>query len=83
MSAIEVTTQTTINHRELGAEVWEWDAGQQAAFLRGFAETFQAAGGAGIMQIHYIADELRKSPEAINSALWLNELFAVYLPGES
>jgi hypothetical protein len=83
MSAFNVSHEVTINHRELGADVWEWDAGKQAEFLVGFAETFAAAGGVGIMQIHYIAEELRKDPAALNTVTWLSELLAAYLAEES
>lgn len=83
MSAIEVMTEIKINHAELGAEVWEWDAAHQAAFLVGFAETFKAASGGGIMQIHYITEDLRKNPAGINAVRWLNELLTTYLAEES
>lgn len=79
MAAVNVTHKVTINHRELGRELWEWDAEQQAEFLAGFAEAFKESSGVGIMQIHYIADELRKAPESLNAVRWLNELLTTYL----
>lgn len=79
MSAIEVTTQTTINHRELGADVWEWDADQQAAFLVGFAKSFSTDAGHGLFQIHYISEELRKEHGDLSAVRWLVERLSEYL----
>jgi hypothetical protein len=79
MSAIEVTATTKINHAELGAEVWEWDADQQAAFLAAFATAFSKESGVGIMQIHYIAEELRKNRYNLEAVRWLAERLSEYL----
>ncbi len=83
MSAIEVTTETTINHRELGSDVWEWDSHEQSAFLAGFAKAFRDNVGSGLFQIHYIANELRKTPADLAAVRWLNDNLTDYLKDES
>jgi hypothetical protein len=77
--AFNVTNEVTINHRELGAEVWEWDADQQAAFLVGFAKSFSTDAGRGLFQLHYIAAELDKEPGDIAAVRWLNDRLTEYL----
>jgi len=79
MNAIEVTTSTKINHAELGAEVWEWDADQQAKFLVGFATSFSTDAGHGLFQLHYIAEELSKDERDIAAVRWLNDRLTEYL----
>jgi hypothetical protein len=64
MSAFNITNEVTINHRELGRQVWEWSDEDQAKFLTGFAEVFKAETGVGLLQIHFIAEHLRKTPDA-------------------
>lgn len=83
MSAFNVSHEVIINHAELGAEVWEWDAGDQATFLVGFAETFRANAGHGIFQIHYIADELRTKDGDLEAVRWLNDRLTEYLKEEA
>jgi len=79
MGAIEITSTVNINHADLGTEVWEWDAGQQAAFLVNFAKAFRAEAGQGLFQIHYIAEELSKTPADLDAARWLAERLSEYL----
>ncbi|MGY2747252.1 hypothetical protein [Arthrobacter sp. UYCu723] len=79
MSAIHVENSVTINHKKLGAEVWEWDADQQADFLAGFAKAFRGAEGTGIFQISYIADELHREPSNLEAVRWLNDRLTEYL----
>jgi hypothetical protein len=83
MGAIEITSTVKIDHAELGAEVWEWDSEQQAAFLASLAKTFSANGGKSHFQVHYIVDELRKTPADINAVRWLNDLLTDYLKEEA
>lgn len=83
MSAIHVANQVTINHPKLGAEVWEWDADQQAAFLVGMANAFRADSAQGIFQIHYIGEELRREPSNIEAVRWLNDRLTDYLKEEA
>jgi hypothetical protein len=83
VSAFHISNEVTINHRELGAEVWEWDAGEQATFLVGFAETFRANAGHGIFQIHYIADELHTKGGDLEAVRWLNDRLTEYLEEEN
>lgn len=82
MSAFDVTTKVTINHSELGANVWEWDAEQQAAFLVGFAKSFRSEAGHGLFQIHYIANELNSEASDIEAVRWLNDRLTEYLKEE-
>lgn len=77
--AFNVTSEVTINHRELGAEVWEWSAVQQAAFLVGLAKSFSTDAGHGLFQLHYIAEELGQEPGDIAAVRWLNDRLAEYL----
>lgn len=83
MSAFTVTHEVTIDHYELGFEVWEWCDEQQAAFLVGLAEMFKREGGAGLLQIHYIAESLRKTGRNIDAVRWLNDRLTEYLKEES
>lgn len=82
MSAIEVMTETKINHAELGAEVWEWASDQQAAFLVGMANAFRADSAQGIFQIHYIGQALRMAPGDLEAVRWLNDRLTDYLKEE-
>jgi len=77
--AFNVTNEVTINHRELGAEVWEWSADQQAAFLVGFAKSFRADAGTGLFQLHYIAEELSQEPDDLAAVRWLSDRLTEYL----
>lgn len=62
MSAIEVTTETKINHYQLGlSAASDWDNAEQGEFLLGMADGFAELKGAGHMQIHYI---VQGAPEA-------------------
>lgn len=83
MNAINVSNTVTIDHSKLGADVWEWNAEEQAKFLAGFAETFKAASGVGIMQISYMTEELRTNPAGLNAVRWLNELLTQYLEDQA
>jgi hypothetical protein len=82
MRAITVANEVTINHSKLGAEVWEWNAEQQADFLIGLAQEFRANGGHGIYQISYIAADLRDRSGAIDDVRWLNDKLTEYLKEE-
>jgi hypothetical protein len=77
--AFNVTSEVAINHRELGAEVWEWSADQQAAFLVGFAKSFSTDAGRGLFQLHYIAEELSQNDGDIAAVRWLNDRLTEYL----
>lgn len=79
MSAFEVTSEVTVNHAELGAEVWEWGSDEQAAFLTSLAYAFQADPGASLIQLHYIANEIRKSPGGLEAVRWFNDHLTEYL----
>ena len=81
--AFNVTNEVTINHRVLGAEAWEWDADQQAAFLVGFAKSFSTDAGHGLFQLHYIAEKLSEEPGDISAVRWLNDRLTEYLAEES
>jgi len=83
MGAMKITSTVEIDHAELGAEVWEWDSEQQAAFLASLAKTFSDNGGKSHFQVHYIADELRKTPADLVAVRWLNDLLTEYLKEES
>lgn len=82
-SAIEVTHELTINHRELGRSAWEWTDDEQAKFLTGFAEVFKAEPSEGIMQVHFIADKLRSGEGNLTAVRWLNDQLTAYLADES
>lgn len=82
-SAIEVTHEVTINHRELGRSAWEWTDDEQAKFLTGFAEVFKADAGEGVMQIHFIADKLRSGEGNLTAVRWLIEQLTEYLTDPS
>lgn len=82
MSAIHVTNEVTINHRELGREVWEWSDEEQAKFLTGFAEVFKAETGVGLLQIHFIAQKLRKGEGNLTAVQWLAYQLNEYLKEE-
>lgn len=79
MSAFTVTNEVTINHRELGREVWQWNADEQALFLTGFAEVFKAEPGTGLLQIHYIVDSLRQGAGNLDAVRWLIDHLSEYL----
>lgn len=83
MAAFSVTHEVTIDHRELGREVWEWNADEQALFLSGFAEVFKAEPGVGLLQIHYIAESLRKGEGNLAAVRWLNDRLTEYLKEEN
>jgi hypothetical protein len=58
-AAIEVTTETKINHWELGRLFWQWDSEQQAHFLHGMAIGYSEVGGLGPhFQMHAIPGHL-------------------------
>ena len=60
--ALQIETQTTINHWELGRLFGEWSNEEQFAFLHGAAIEFQEMRGFGVMQLHYLATEAAKFP---------------------
>lgn len=84
MSAIEVTTETKINHAILGYDAYhDWDNEQQADFLAAFAtELRNAMAYDAIMQVKYIAEALRKDPNDLAAVRWLNDHLTDYLADE-
>jgi hypothetical protein len=56
LQAIEVTTETVINHWELGRQFFDWDNEEQARFLHGAYVGHQELGGWGHVQIGAIVD---------------------------
>lgn len=83
MSAIHVSHDVTINHRELGREAWEWSDEEQAKFLTGFAEVLKADPGVGLMQLSYIIDALRRGEGNLNAVRWLSDHLTEYLKEET
>jgi hypothetical protein len=83
--AIVVTHELAINHAVLGYDAYhDWDSGQQAEFLAAFATELRTARVLdGIMQIHYVTDELRKDPNDLAAVRWLNDRLTDYLADES
>lgn len=66
--AVRITTTTTLDHWELGRLFAEWSNEEQYLFLHGAGEGFQALGGSGAMQMHYIADEASKREPGYGTA---------------
>jgi hypothetical protein len=79
--AITVTHEVELNHAVLGYDAYhDWDSEQQANFLAAFAtELRNALRFDAIMQVHYIADELRKDPRDLEAVRWLNDRLTEYL----
>lgn len=55
---IDVTTEVTINHWELGKDSAEWNSVEQGEFLHGMATGFSDLGGSGHMQLMYIVQSI-------------------------
>lgn len=83
MTAIEVTTETKINHYELGTDAASWDNEEQAHFLLGFSRAIQELPGTGLMQIHYIAEYLRDKPEHMVDLQWIADRLSEYFADPS
>jgi hypothetical protein len=79
--AITVTHDVEINHAILGYDAYhDWDSEQQAAFLAAFAtELINAHHFDSIMQVSFIAEDLRKDPNDLAAVRWLNERLTEYL----
>jgi hypothetical protein len=82
MNAIEVTTETKINHYQLGlSAASDWNNAEQGEFLLGMADGFADLKGAGHMQIHYI---VQGAPEPnLRAIRHFVELLAEYFKDES
>jgi hypothetical protein len=79
--AITITHEVEINHAILGYDAYhDWDSEQQAAFLAAFAtELHTAMRFDAIMQVSFIAEDLRKDPNDLAAVRWLNERLTEYL----
>lgn len=80
MKAIEVKTEVTIGHWELGKDAAEWNSDEQGMFLHGMATGFDDLRGAGHMQLHYVVQGLQ--PEALSDVRRFVELLANYFKEE-
>ena len=61
LQAIEVTTETKINHAVLGTEAAGWTDEEQVDFLHAMAEGFVDMGGWGAFQMHYMEQSAERS----------------------
>ena len=55
MTALTVSSEVTIDHWELGRDMAGWSDEEQALFLHGLAIGLQSLGGAGHMQLSFLA----------------------------
>lgn len=77
---IEVKTEVTINHWELGKDAAGWNSDEQGMFLHGMTIGFDELRGAGHMQLHYIVQGLPE--EHLRDVRRFVELLANYFTDE-
>jgi len=80
MDPIEVKTEVTVNHWELGKDAAGWNSDEQGMFLHGMATGFDDLRGAGHMQLHYVVQGLQ--PVALSDVRRFVELLANYFKEE-
>lgn len=77
---IDVTTEVTINHWELGKAAADWNSDEQGMFLHGMTTGLDDLRGAGHIQLHYVVQGLQ--PEALSDVRRFVELLANYFKEE-